>query len=154
LVIGLPFSDKKIIPQDTEQDGTDGSSVGISPVSQKKKPQNSVPNHFSKEKNPQNAVPNHFWMRKTLGILFRTIFGREKPRKSVPNHFRKRKNLGIPFRIIFRREKTSEKTAFVSCFVNLHYFVEFRSVPFCSELRNGLFRNTWNHMESALYSAE
>jgi hypothetical protein len=128
LVIGLPFSDKKIIPQDTEQDGTDGSSVGIPPVSQKKKPHNSVPNHFSKEKNPQNAVPNHFleekyarnsilnhfseeknpwnsvpnhfWMRKTLGILFRTIFGREKPRKSVPNNFRKRKNLGIPFRII------------------------------------------------------
>jgi hypothetical protein len=35
--IGLPFSDKKIIPWNTEQDGTDGSSVRIPPVSRKRK---------------------------------------------------------------------------------------------------------------------
>jgi hypothetical protein len=33
----LPFSDKKIIPRNTEQDGTDNSSVGIPPVSSKRK---------------------------------------------------------------------------------------------------------------------
>jgi hypothetical protein len=33
----LPFSDKKIIPRNTEQDRTDGSSDGIPPVSQKRK---------------------------------------------------------------------------------------------------------------------
>jgi hypothetical protein len=90
------------------------------------------------------------WKRKTLGILFRTIFGWEKPRNSVPNHFWKRKNFGIPFRIIFGREKTWKKTTFVSCFVKLHYFAEFRSVLFRSEIRNGLFRSTRNHTEWAL----
>jgi hypothetical protein len=35
--LGLPFSDKKIIPRNTEQDGTGGSSVGIPPVSRKRK---------------------------------------------------------------------------------------------------------------------
>jgi hypothetical protein len=50
---------------------------------------------------------------KNLGILFRTIFGREKPTKiSVLNHFLKRKNLGIPFRIIFGREKNVGKDNF------------------------------------------
>jgi hypothetical protein len=105
-----------------------------------------------------------FWTisrkRKPLGIPFRTIFGWEKPRNSIQNHFLKRrtskfrsesfsekkqKNFGIPFRIIFGREKLRKKTTFVSCFVKLQYFVEFRSVPFCSELQNGLFRNTQNH---------
>jgi hypothetical protein len=38
LALGLPFSDKKNIPWNTEQDGTDGSSVRIPPVSQKRKP--------------------------------------------------------------------------------------------------------------------
>jgi hypothetical protein len=47
----LPFSDKRIIPRNTEQDGTYGSSTRIPPV---------------------------LWKRKTLGILFRTIYRREK----------------------------------------------------------------------------
>ncbi len=37
LQVELPFSDKTIITQNTEQDGTDGSSVGIPPVSRKRK---------------------------------------------------------------------------------------------------------------------
>jgi hypothetical protein len=140
---------QRIILRNAGQDGTDSSSVGIPPVSQKRKTSelssklflgrekpskfcskpflegenswNSIPNRFSEEKNPQNSVPNHFWMRKTsefcaepfldeknLGILFRTISGREKTskfrsesfseekklRNSVPNHFWKRKNFG------------------------------------------------------------
>jgi hypothetical protein len=48
-----------------------------------------------------------------------------------------------------------EKITFVSCFINLHCFVEFCSVSFRSRLQNGLFRNTRNHTEWALfYSAE
>ncbi len=35
--VGLPFSDNKIIPRNMEQVGTDGSSVGIPPVSRKRK---------------------------------------------------------------------------------------------------------------------
>jgi hypothetical protein len=87
------------------QDGTDGSSVGIPPVSPKRKTSelrskpflgrekpskfcskpflggenswNFVPNHFSEEKNPWNSIPNHFSEEKN-------------PQNSVPNHFRMR----------------------------------------------------------------
>jgi hypothetical protein len=88
LSLGLPFSDKKVIPQNSEQVGTNGSSVGIPPVLWKRKTsefrsepflgreklsefrsetilgrehhRNSVPNHFSEEKNHRNSVPSHF----------------------------------------------------------------------------------------------
>jgi hypothetical protein len=140
--IGLPFSDKKIIPRNTKQDGTDGSSVGIPSVSRKRKtseicsepflgrekafyskpfsmikPWNSFPNHFQKRK-LWNSVPNHFRKKKQLGIPFQTIFGRENTSKSVPNHF--------------GTENTRKTMTFDSCFVKLHYFREipFRSVWF------------------------
>jgi hypothetical protein len=58
--VGLPFSDKKIIPQNLEQVGTDGSSVGIPPFCRREKPLNSVSNQFSEEKNTGNSVPNQF----------------------------------------------------------------------------------------------
>jgi hypothetical protein len=108
--------------------GTDSSSVGIPPVSwkrkthgipfrtisrkrsepfsEKKNPQNSVPNYFSEEKHPRNSVPNHLSERKTLGIPFRTLLGREKPSEFRSKPFLDEKNLGIPFRTIFGREKT------------------------------------------------
>jgi hypothetical protein len=42
------------------------------------------------------------------------------------NHFLKRKNFGILFR---KRKKLLKKTTFLSCFVKLHCFAEFRFVP-------------------------
>jgi hypothetical protein len=101
--LGLPFSDKEIISRNTEQVGTDSSSVGIPPVSRKRKTlefRSEI--HFSEEKNPRNSVPNHFSEEKTLGIPFRTISWK---RKTLGVQFRtisrKRKTLGIPFRTIF-----------------------------------------------------
>ncbi len=160
--LGLPFSDKKIIPQNSEQVGTDSSSVGITPVLRKRKTsefrsepflgreklsefrsepilgiehhQNSVPNHFSEEKNHRNSVPNHFSEEKT-------------PRNSVPNNFWLRITSEFRSEPFSEQKKLGKKTTFVSCFFKLQYFAEFRSVPFCSELRNGLFRNTRNHKE-------
>jgi hypothetical protein len=97
----------------------------------REKPQNSVPNHFSKEKtsefrskpflsreNPSefHSEPFHgrekptefrselFLDEKNLGIPFRIIFGkkkRKKPRNYVLSPFLKRKNFGILFRINF-----------------------------------------------------
>ncbi len=150
------FREKKI-PRNLEQVGTDGSSVGIPPVSRKRKNSefhsepflgrekpsefHSEPflgrgtpsefrsepfigrekhrisdlNHFSEEKTPRNSVLNHLWMLKILEIRSES--------------FSEQKNFGIPFRIIFGREKLGKKTTFVSCFVKLQYFAEFRSVP-------------------------
>jgi hypothetical protein len=74
--LGLLFSDKKIIPRNTEQT-TVPSEFRLFRVREKlrnsvpnhfskaKNPRNSVPNNFSEEKNPGNSIPNHFWMRKT-----------------------------------------------------------------------------------------
>jgi hypothetical protein len=66
LYLGLPFSDKKIIPPNTEQDGTGGSSVGIPPVSRKRKTSEFRSESFSEEKKLRNSGPNHFRKRKTL----------------------------------------------------------------------------------------
>jgi hypothetical protein len=60
---------------------------------------------FAEDKNLEIPLRTISRKKKTLGIPFRTIFGREKPWNSVPNHFRKRKNLGIPFWTILGREK-------------------------------------------------
>jgi hypothetical protein len=112
--LGLPFLQPKNC-----SDGTDGSFVGILPVSQKRKtsefrsepfleekyPWNSVLNHFLEEKNPWSSIRNHFWMRKTsefssepfseeknLGIRFRNIFGIEKTSKFRSQSFSEEKN--------------------------------------------------------------
>jgi hypothetical protein len=87
---------------------------------------------FLEEKKPWNSVPNHFWNRKNFGIPFRMIFGREKTLEFHSESFSEEKKLW-------------KETTIVSCFVKLNYFAEFRTVPFRSELLNGLFRNTWNH---------
>ncbi len=104
--IGLPFSDKKIIPQYTEQDGTDSSSVGIPPALRKRKTSEFRSKPFLGREKPLEFRSKPFLDEKNLGILFRTIFGREKTLEfrseslleekilwnSVPNHFRKRKD--------------------------------------------------------------
>jgi hypothetical protein len=119
---GLPFSDKKNFPRKTDQDGTDGSSVGIPPVSQKRKTSEfrskpfhgrEKPSEFRSEpflgrEKPSEFHSEPFLDEKNLGIPFRTIFGREKTSdfcsesfseekricNSVPNHFQRRKNFG------------------------------------------------------------
>ncbi len=91
--------------------------------------------------------------RKTLGIPFRTILGREKPLEFRSEPFSEEKNLGIPIRVIFGREKTWGKRLLMLA-ASLNFIISRNSVPFRSELRNGLLRNTRNHMEWAFNSAE
>ncbi len=165
LPVGLPFSEKKIIPRNTKQNGTDGSPVKIPPVLQKRKtsefcsepflgrekplefhsepflgrekPSNSIIlNHFSEEKNPRNSVPNHVWLRKTSEFSSAMFFGEKKPRNSVPNHFWKRKKCGIPFRIIFRREQSWEKDHLLAA--SLNFIISWNSVPFRFILSYGM----------------
>ncbi len=124
------------------------------------KPWNSGSNHFSTEKNPWSSVPNNFRMRKTLEFcsepfseekktseFWSESFSEEKKiQNSVPNHFWKRQTLEFRFepilrnrihlKTIFLDRKHSKKNTFVSCFVKLNYFAEFRSILFLSELRN------------------
>jgi hypothetical protein len=169
--IRVAIFQQKIIPQNADQDRTDGSSVKIPPVSQKRKTsefrsepflgrekpleihskpflrreisefrsepflgrENPLEFHsepFLRREKPLEFCSEPFLDEKNLGILFRTIFGREKTselcsesfseekklRNSVPNHFPKRKKL-------------PKKTTFVSCFLKLHCFAEFRFVP-------------------------
>ncbi len=137
--LGLPFSDKKIIPRNTKQDGTDGSSVGIPPVSWMRKTSEFRAQPFLGRKNPWNSVPNHFWMIKPWNS-FPNHFQKRKLRNFVPNHFQKKKNSGFHsepfseektlenlFQTIFRTENTRKTTTFVSCFLKLNYF---RGIPF------------------------
>jgi hypothetical protein len=116
LAAGLPFSDKKIITRNTEQEGTGGGSIGIPPFRGREKSRNFVPNHFTKEKTPQNSFPNHLWKRINFGIPFRTNSRNRKHSKIHSKPF-----LGT---------ENNKKMTFVSCFVKLHYFAEFHSVSF------------------------
>jgi hypothetical protein len=100
-LVRLPFSDKRIIPRNTEQGGKDGSSAGIPPVSQKRKtlgiPFRTIFRRektsefrfepFAEEKKPPNSVPNYFGKEKLRNSVPNQIFGTENTRKSVPNHF-------------------------------------------------------------------
>ncbi len=114
---------------------------------------------FAEEKDLGIPLRTNSQKRKTLGIPSLTIFGGEKPRNSVPNNFfSEEKNFGILFltnsrnrkhskihsKLFLGTENTRKKTTFVSCFVKLHYFAEFHSDPFRSEVRNGLFLDTRN----------
>ncbi len=58
----LPFSDKKIILQNTGQMAV---PLEFCLFPRREKPQNSASNHFSEEKYPQKSIPNNFRMRKT-----------------------------------------------------------------------------------------
>jgi hypothetical protein len=53
----------------------------------RKKPSEFRSDNFLEEKNPQNSIQNISWQRKTLGIPFQTIFGRENLLNFVPNQF-------------------------------------------------------------------
>jgi hypothetical protein len=103
--LGLPFSDKKIFPRNTKQDGTDGSSVGIPSVSRKRKtsefgsepflvrekPFHSKPFSIIK---PWNSFPNHFQKRKLRNFV-PNYFRKKKNSEFHSDHFRKRKHLKI-----------------------------------------------------------
>jgi hypothetical protein len=150
----MPFSDKKIIPGNTEHDGTDGSSVGIPPVLRKRKTsefrsklflgrekplefrselflgrQKPVLNHFLEEKYPWNSFPNHFWIRKTSEFCSKLFSEEKKPLEFRSESFSEEKILQNSVRIHFRKRKNLGKTTFVSCFVKPNYFVGFRFVP-------------------------
>jgi hypothetical protein len=130
-VLELPFSDKKIIPWITKQDGTDGSSVGIPPVSRKRKTSEFRSEPFLGRGKPLEFRSKPFSNDNTLEFLSKPFseektsefqsepFSEQKKNsESIPNHFWNRKHL--------------KNDDFVSCFVKLHYFrgIPFRSVRF------------------------
>ncbi len=113
--LGLPFSDKKIIPRNMKQDGTDGSSVGIPSVSRKRKTSEFRSEPFLGKEQPFHSKP--FSMIKPWKS-FPNLFQKRKLWDSVLNHFRKKKNsefhsepfseektLGNPFQTIFGNRK-------------------------------------------------
>jgi hypothetical protein len=119
--LGLPFSDKKIIPRNTEQDRTDGSSVGIPPVSRKRKTSEFRSEPFHGRKKPLELCSKPFLNDKTLEFLSKPFseektsefrsepFSEEKKtRNSILNHFQKRKHLKICSKP-FLEQKTLEK---------------------------------------------
>ncbi len=137
--LGLPFSDKKIIPRNTEQDRTEDCSVEIPPVSHKRKTSKFSSKPFLGREKPLEFRSKPFLDKKNLRIPFQTIFGREKPRNSVPtifgrektsdfhskpflekkklwnsvpNHFLQQKILKNLFQTIFRNRKHSKKDHF------------------------------------------
>jgi hypothetical protein len=71
-----------------EQDGTDGSSVGIPPVSQKRKT-----SEFRSELYPGREKPSEFLSEQFLGIekpsefYYEPFLNEKNPRNSVTNHF-------------------------------------------------------------------
>jgi hypothetical protein len=99
----------------------------------------------------------------TIGIPFRTL-QRKIKQLGIPFVGKKLKEtLGIPFRTIPQkiklltvkcRGRQSDQKGFAQCAVSvkLHFFAEFCSIPFRSEIRNWLFRGTQNASEGALSS--
>jgi hypothetical protein len=125
--VGLSFSDKKIIPQNLEQVGTDGSSVGIPPVLQKRKTSEFRPKpilgrekHWEFRSEPILGIetPSEFRSEPFLGrekpseFRSKPFLGRENPSEFCSEPCLVENNLGIPFRIIFRPETTWEKDNF------------------------------------------
>jgi hypothetical protein len=116
--MGLPFSDKKIITGNTEQEGTGGGSIGIPLVSQKRKTSEFRSEPFHGRENPAE-------------FLSKPFSEENKPLNSVPDKCSKQKTLENPFQAIFgNRKKYIKNMTFVSCFVKLNYFAEFHSVSF------------------------
>jgi hypothetical protein len=136
----LPFSDKKIIPRNTKQDGADGSSVGIPPVSRKRKISEFRSELFLGRKKPLEFRSKPFLNDKTLEFLSKPFSekktsefcsepfcGRKKNLEFHSEHFSEEKTLENLFQTIFRTENTRKTTTFVSCFVKPYYF---RGIPF------------------------
>jgi hypothetical protein len=149
-----------------EQVRTDGSSVGIPPVSQRRKTSKFRSERFIGREKPSNFRSEPFLgkektlgvpfrtisrkrktlgipfrtislKRKTLGIPFRTILGREKPLEFRSKPFSKEKNLGISIRVIFRRDKTWEKRRLMLA-ASLNFIISRNSVPFHFVLSYGI----------------
>jgi hypothetical protein len=83
-ILGLPFSEKKKIPWNSEQVGTDGSSVGIPPVSRKRKTSEFYSEPFLGREKPSEFRSEPF-------------LGRENSSEFRSEPFLDVKNLGIPF---------------------------------------------------------
>jgi hypothetical protein len=107
--LGLPFSDTKFFPWYTEQDGTDGSSVGIPPVSQERKTSKFRSKLFLGREKPSEFRYEPFVGREKPSEFH---FGRKKLRDSVLNHLQMRKKFRILFRIISGRGKLRKKSTF------------------------------------------
>ncbi len=75
---GVAIFHKKIILRNKEQDGTDGSSVGIPPVSLKKLTFKFHSEPFLRRENPLEFPLEQFSDEKNHGIPYQNIFGREK----------------------------------------------------------------------------
>jgi hypothetical protein len=107
--IGLPFSEKNKIPRNSEQVGTDGSSVRIPPVSRKRKTSEFHSEPFLGREKPSSFHSEPFLGRE-IPSEFRSepFLGRETPSEFRSESFLDVKNLGILFRVIFGTEKTSE----------------------------------------------
>jgi hypothetical protein len=154
--VGLTFSDKKIIPRNSEQVRTDGSSVGIPPVSRTRKTsefrseqflgrekpsefrsepflERETPSEFRSEPNLGKRKPSEFpsepFLERENPSEFRSEqFLDEKTSEFRSEPFSEKKYLGIPFRIIFGREKTWEKTTFSGA--SLNFNISRNPVPF------------------------
>jgi len=103
-------------------------------------------NYFVEEKNIQNFV-----------ILFWTNLRKVKCSKFHAEPFRKRKNTQNAFKTIKRKKKLLETRIKPFKDKETHsdyFFAEFRSVPFCSDPRNGLLRDTQNLAKGTHFSAE
>jgi hypothetical protein len=106
--LGLSFSDKKIIPRNMEQDGTDGISVGIPPILWKRKTLEFRSEPLSEEKNRRNSVQNKFRVKNTLKSHSRVFSKEKKPRNSIPNQFQEEKKPRNSVPNHFRKRITSE----------------------------------------------
>jgi hypothetical protein len=87
------FSDQKIILRNTKQDGTGDSSVGILPVSRKRKTSEFCSEPFLRRKKLLEFCSEPFRMRKTLEICSKPFLEEKKLQNSVPNQFSKQKTL-------------------------------------------------------------
>jgi hypothetical protein len=94
LQVGLPFSDKTITTQNTEQDGSDVGSVGISPVSRKRKTSEFRSEPFLARANPSEFRSEPFLLReKPSEFRSEPILGREKPSEFHSEPFLDEKSL-------------------------------------------------------------
>jgi hypothetical protein len=115
--IRVAIFQQQIIPQNAEQDRTDGSSVRIPPVSRKRKTSVHSEPFLGREK-PLEIRSKPFLRRETSEFHSKPFPGREKiPQNSILNHFSEEKNLWNSIPNYFWMRKT----------------LEFRSEPFLEE---------------------
>jgi hypothetical protein len=123
--VGLQFSDNKIIPRNTKQDGTDGTSVGIPPVSRKRKISEFRSEPFLGSGKPSELRSKQFSDDKTLEFHSEpfseetTLEFRSEPFSEEKNYsefcskpFSEEKTLENLFQTIFGNRKHSKKDDF------------------------------------------